>query len=541
MIKVFLVEDEIVVREGIKNSIDWESKGFKFMGEAGDGELAYPIIKNTKPDIVITDIKMPFMDGLELSKLIKSEMPHIKIVILSGYDEFEYAKQAITLGVTEYLLKPISGNQLIKAIIPIRDIILKEKKQQEFLEKFHKEMKDNEQIKQYTFFQNMISSKQAYGKLIEEGKELGLELSAGAYCLILLKIFADEKDTDEYSEKKIQIEEEMAKISEDNPKIIFFNRITEGISFLCMGNDDIEVEEIIKYCINKVIGIIENYKDFTYFMGVGSKEYRLRQLYRSFDGASKAFAYRYFLSKNQVVYCEDVKGYQIPKEIDFDLKSIDTTKLKKRIIEDFLRNGMENEIGHFVEEYFKNLGTKSMESLLFRQYIVMDFYFVSAIFMEQLNYSLEKTEEILGGFQKIHTVVSSLEETKHYLKDLITKVLQCRMISSKKKYQIIIANAKDYILKNYSHEEMSLNMVAASVNFSPSHFSTIFSQETGLTFVEYLTKVRMEKAKELLISRDMRITDVGYEVGYRDSHYFSYLFKKTQGISPKDYRTRTSL
>ena len=179
MIKVFLVEDEIVVREGIKNSIDWESKGFKFMGEAGDGELAYPIIKNTKPDIVITDIKMPFMDGLELSKLIKSEMPHIKIVILSGYDEFEYAKQAITLGVTEYLLKPISGNQLIKAIIPIRDTILKEKKQQEFLEKFHKEMKDNEQIKQYTFFQNMISSKQAYGKLIE-GKELGLELSAGA-------------------------------------------------------------------------------------------------------------------------------------------------------------------------------------------------------------------------------------------------------------------------------------------------------------------------------------------------------------------------
>lgn len=538
MIRVFLVEDEIVVREGIKNSIDWESSGFEFIGEAGDGELAYPMIQNRKPDIVITDIKMPFMDGLELTKLIKREMPHVKVVILSGYDEFEYAKQAITLGVTEYLLKPISGNQLIKSIIPIRDMILKEKRQQEFVEKFRREMKENEQVKQYTFFQNMVSSKQSYVQLIEEGKELGLELSAGAYRLILLKIFADEKDTDEYSEKKIQIEKEVAELAEKNPKIIFFNRMTEGIAFLCTGNDEVELEAVTKFCISQVIGIMERYEGFTYFMGVGTGESRLRELYRSFDGASKAFAYRYFLSKNQVVYCEDMKGYQVPKEIDFDLKAIDTTKLKKRIIENFLRNGMENEIGHFVEEYFKSVGEKNMESLLFRQYIIMDFYFAAAIFMENLNDSREKAEEILGGFQKIQDVVSDMEETKIYLEDLIKTVLKYRTISSEKKYQIIIENAKDYISKHYSHEEISLNTVAASVNISPSHFSTIFSQETGITFIEFLTEVRMEKAKELLLCTNRKVADIGYEVGYRDSHYFSYLFKKTHGISPKDYRMR---
>lgn len=539
MVKVFLVEDEIVVREGIKNSIDWESNGFEFMGEAGDGELAYPMIKNKKPDIVITDIKMPFMDGLELTKLIRKEMSHIKVVILSGYDEFDYAKQAITLGVTEYLLKPISGNQLINSMLPIRDMILKERRQQEFVEKFRKEMKDNEQVKQYTFFQNMVSSKLPYARLIEEGKELGLELSAGAYRLILLKIFSNDKDSDEYSEKKIQMEQEIAGIAKSNPQIIFFNRMTEGISFLCTGNDSMELEAVTKFCINQVIGIIEHYEDFTYFMGVGTEQNRLRELYKSFEGASKAFAYRYFLSKNKVVYCEDMKGYQIPEEMDFDLKAIDTTKLKKRIIENFLRNGLENEISLFVEEYFKSLGEKNMESVLFRQYIVMDFYFAATIFMEQLNYSSEQAEEILGGFQKIQAVISNMEKTKNYLKDLIETVLQYRMISSEKKYQIIIGNAKDYIKKHYSHEDISLNMVAASVNFSPSHFSTIFSQETGITFVEFLTQVRMEKARELLLCTNMRVSDIGYEVGYRDSHYFSYLFKKTQGISPKDYRTRT--
>ena len=116
MIKIFLVEDELIIRNGIKNSIDWEKEGYEFVGEASDGELAYPLIKKTKPDILITDIKMPFMDGLQLSELIKKELPGIKIMILSGYNEFEYAQKAISIGVTDYLLKPVNAEQLMEGI-----------------------------------------------------------------------------------------------------------------------------------------------------------------------------------------------------------------------------------------------------------------------------------------------------------------------------------------------------------------------------------------------------------------------------------------
>ena len=116
MIKVFLVEDEFVIREGIKKNIDWEGHGYQFVGEASDGEIAYPLIKKEKPDIVITDIRMPFMNGLELSKLIKKEMPLTEIIILSGFEEFEYAKEAIKLGVAQYLTKPISGDDLLKEL-----------------------------------------------------------------------------------------------------------------------------------------------------------------------------------------------------------------------------------------------------------------------------------------------------------------------------------------------------------------------------------------------------------------------------------------
>ena len=116
MIKVFLVEDEIVMRNGIKNNIPWEKEGLEFAGEASDGELAYPLIRKVQPDILITDIRMPFMDGLELSELVKKEFPRIKIIILSGYNEFDYAKQAIHIGVTDYLLKPITAAKLLEAV-----------------------------------------------------------------------------------------------------------------------------------------------------------------------------------------------------------------------------------------------------------------------------------------------------------------------------------------------------------------------------------------------------------------------------------------
>lgn len=116
MVKVFLVEDEAIIRHGIRDNIDWASHGFEFAGEAGDGEYAYPLILKAQPDILVTDIKMPFMDGLELSRLVKKALPRTRIIVLSGYNEFEYAKEAIKIGISDYLLKPVSSAGLIDAL-----------------------------------------------------------------------------------------------------------------------------------------------------------------------------------------------------------------------------------------------------------------------------------------------------------------------------------------------------------------------------------------------------------------------------------------
>ena len=136
MVKVFLVEDEAIIRRGIRDHIDWNANGFEFVGEAGDGEYAYPLIMKTKPDILVTDIKMPFMDGLQLSRLVKKALPATKIIILSGYNEFEYAKEAIKIGISDYLLKPVSSAGLIDALKKAADEIREEREKSKLLERY---------------------------------------------------------------------------------------------------------------------------------------------------------------------------------------------------------------------------------------------------------------------------------------------------------------------------------------------------------------------------------------------------------------------
>ena len=178
MIKVFLVEDEKIIRKSIKNNVKWEENGFEFAGEAPDGEMALPMIEKLHPDIVITDIKMPFMDGLELSDILKKKMPKIQIIILSGYGEFDYAKEAIKIGVTDYLTKPVTGEQLLEALNKVKQKLDKKKRQEEDIKKLQKNIKTQMKNMRYQFFGNLIRGKISVSKLMEQGNELGIDLMA---------------------------------------------------------------------------------------------------------------------------------------------------------------------------------------------------------------------------------------------------------------------------------------------------------------------------------------------------------------------------
>lgn len=192
MIKLFLVEDEIVMREGIKKHIPWDAEDIDFVGEAGDGELALPMILEKRPDILITDIKMPFMDGLQLSEIVKKKLPDTRIIILSGYDDFSYAQKAIACGVTQYLLKPVAPGKLLECIRTVRDDILKSRESGEN-DWSALAVKEKKRAAMERFFRSMVIGQQPVAELYEEGAKLGINLSAIGFSVILVRKTDDEK------------------------------------------------------------------------------------------------------------------------------------------------------------------------------------------------------------------------------------------------------------------------------------------------------------------------------------------------------------
>ncbi len=537
MIKVFLVEDEIVIRNGIKNSIEWEKEGYEFAGEAGDGELAYPMILKTRPDILITDIKMPFMDGLELSRLVKQEIPDIKILILSGYDEFEYAKEAIRLQVAEYLLKPISSTKLLEVLKEVTVSIMREREEKELLKKYEEDMRENREYEKDEFLTRILTQNLSVTEILEQGKRLDIDLSARMYNTMLLKISESGEHTDEQEKQKLtEVSARVEEMLGQQKDVYYFRRGAEGWAVLFLAEDAVHMEEEIKKCRDSIRSIIhESPRELEYFGAVGIAVLRLSELKISVEEAERVFAYRYLKEWNQIIGSEESEKI-IEEDSELNVKAIQIDKLDRKITENFLKTGLKGEVIHFIDEYFESFGQKNIQSLLFRQYVTMDIYLTAASVLESLDYNSDELVKRCGDFKDMESVFPTVEQTKDYLKNVIGTTIDLRDAVSKRKYSSLLKNATNYIEQNYDNDEISLNTVAASVNLSPNHFSTIFSREMGKSFVEYLTNVRMEKAKELLRSSTMKTAEIAYAVGYKDAHYFSYLFKKTQKCTPREFR-----
>ena len=537
-IKVFLVEDEMVIRRGIKNSIDWEKEGYIFCGEAIDGELAYPMIIKEKPDILITDIRMPFMDGLELCKLVKKELPNIKILILSGYDEFDYAKEAIRLGVTEYLLKPISSGKLLEALNGVSESIRREKEDKDLVRKYMEEMRENTEHEKQKFFEQMIAGNLSMADALETGKKYEMNLSAGMYNLLLFRFTLGEENR-KSGELLGEAEYAIEKLTERLEYVFEFQRGVEGWAFLLMADNEEQMSERVKELSKDLEEIMKNYSTIAYFGGIGQPVARLRELEESFREAERALAARFTMELNRIISVEDIRMAQNVDTLDdIEITSFGEIEKTRTMLEKFLNNGAEDEIDEFVDVYINELPEENLKSVLMRQYIIMDAYIVMMSFCEKIE-GIEgemqaQSEELKNSMKTSQT----LEEIKNYIRMLLKKIIGVRDTISGRRYSDIIEIAKDQIRKTYMSDEISLNTIAAEVGMSPSYFSSIFSKEMGKTFVEYLTEIRMDRAKELLMCSSMKTSEIGYEVGYKDPHYFSYIFKKTQNCTPKEFRAR---
>ena len=534
MLRVFLAEDETIIRETLRDTVPWARCGYTFVGEAGDGEMALPLIQQTRPDVLITDIRMPFMDGLALSKLVLQEFPQMKVIILSGYDDFEYAQTAIGLGVERYLLKPITKSTLMKVLEEVREKIQGERAQQNYLAQFRQEAQDYEQYARRRFLERVVAGQLSVQEIYEQAEKLDLDLRAKSYNLALVSAMPESGSTSEsYSEPGARIRDGMVAHFLRHPEYILFRWNLTSFAVLLLERQE-NMEAIMDRCVRKVRELYQTFgPELKWYVAMGTPTQRLSALPGCFEEVSRLWAYRHILPEQHILTAQTVSSLTGTGS-DHDLSGLDMNKVSPAMLTGVLQNASAQEIPSFVDEYTHSL-EDALESGPFCQYLMLSARFTATQFVETLGM---EQKEYLGNLSCLGMVGQqiSIDDLKRYLSDILLQAIRLRDRVTGSQYNVQLKQAIRYIDEHYRSEDISLNRVAKEVDLSPNYLSAVFSQEMGTTFVEYLTAKRMEKARELLCSSDLRSGEIAAAVGYKDSHYFSFLFKKTQGCTPRDYR-----
>lgn len=385
MLKVFLVEDESVIRDGLRDKIPWEQYGFRFVGEAADGEMALPMIRKTRPDVLITDIKMPFMDGLSLSKIVSEEFPRTKIVIISGYDDFEYARKAIEVGVDQYLLKPITRLMMKKTLLELKEKIEQDMVQNDYQAQFQSEMHVYEQFSRRRFMERLLGGDMPVQEIYEEASRLSLEITAPCYNLLFF--YLQEKGasvSEERAENFMRKQDEVFHFFLRHPQYILFrwNANCNGV-FVKAEEEQIKdwtekgVEHIRSLCAPE-----EEHLDW--YVATGSPVERLSMLPACYQDVNHYLAYRFIVPNLHILSSATLGDYLTTRE-ENRIEGVESSAMSQEIIRDFLVKGSSNEIHDFVETYLDRI-KEPLKSRMFRAYVVLNIRFTILAYAESIGY-----------------------------------------------------------------------------------------------------------------------------------------------------------
>ncbi len=521
MYKVFIVDDEYRIKERLQNLTDWASTPFVFCGEASDGEMALSQINELKPDIVITDIQMPFMDGLELSSILRSTMPWIQIIIISGYDEFEYAKNALKIGVTDYLLKPIKFEELNRVLEKAIKKINDEKEKSRKLLQMEDRLNSIKSLQKDFLFESLISGKFDKREIIEQYREYGIDLISKYYIVIDVKINC--KTGIDNIEVKTFCKVALEKIA----NILLYYKTPDRMIVVLRSNDEQELIEqafLLSGTIRHSINEIEQHKTI---IGIGNAVSRLSDISRSYMDANKARSFINDMNLDQILYIKDVEKMLSDKAYYTEKNRLDVlSRLEAEEVDGFL---------------FDMFDDDKYEERMHRYHTICNIVFQCNHIVSSLGGDAKDILQDISEEDIVNMVGLERDNLVQDLKRIIIKTIEYRKESSVSKYSEVIWRAKNYIFDHYSNSGLSLNEVAKHVCLSPNHFSMVFSNETQTTFIEFLTKTRIENAKKLLLDTDLKLSIIANHVGYNEPQYFSYIFKKYTKQTPSGFRETKSL
>lgn len=532
MYKLLIVDDEELVRKAIITKLDWTNIGFDTVLEAEDGEEALSISLEQKPDVVLTDIRMPFMDGLELAEKLGKVLPGTKVIILSGHDEFEYAQEAIKIGVLDYILKPIRSAKLTELMERIKKLLDDEKKENEKLQKIRNQLHQSLPLLKERFLNSLINNSVKDTEIRKKLDYLDIKIPGDSFTVCVceidnLNVLADEKSAADMDLLIFSVLNIVAELSETKGTAFndFYNR--QVIVFSGENPGSMKAENDLYSILEGIRENVEKYLKVTVSIGIGSTVRKLKDVSISYKDALYALDYKMFMGKNRVYDIKDL-GYR-QSNIYYPIDKINAvlSTVKQESVE---------EVKKHVDLFFNDLISKKSLSPDNIKIILSELVnSAQRLLMEIKNEEEGSFNMDFGIYEKISRH-DTLEDIKLVISKFLTDICKYIRTVRNNRNLNIIDKAKSCINEYYHLEDLSLNYVADTVSISPGYLSILFRRETDETFIEYLTRVRMEKAKELLRTSSMKAYEVAYKVGYSDPHYFSICFKKYTGCTPSDYK-----
>jgi two-component system response regulator YesN len=549
MYKLILVDDEEDVREGVVREVDWEAIGFEVIEKAENGREALEMVERLQPDVVVTDIQMPFMNGLQLAEAIRERYPTIKLIILTGHDEFEYAQRAIKLHIDEYVLKPFSAQELINALLKVKGQIQEEVAHRENVQLLMEHYRKSMPVLKENFLATLMNRKLPREEVVEKAANYGIEISGKSFVAAVMSI-----DGVLIPEEELENREELSKsvslkYSPDQAlKYFALLNITEEIvdkrrlGLVFMHNDqvvvlsvresenrEIALQETMKV-LEEVRQNVEKYLKFTLTVGIGTVMKDVTKISYSYEDAVLALDYRLILGNNRIISIDDVEMRTVEK-VRFD-------DVKEHALTRCIKVGTNQEIRETMDELFQ--GIEGAVSVKDYQIYLLE---ILTCILKAAKDSNLNVDEVFGDnfipFTEINKF-TSLEEAKKWLAELCASMMNHIATDRQYTYKNLVEMAKDYTKNHYHEGDITINKVCGHLHISAGYFSSIFKKETKMTFVNYLNHIRMEAAKEMLRSTDMKALEIAEKVGYADANYFSFSFRKNVGVSPKEYRNNST-
>ena len=523
--RLILVDDEDEVRGRISSRIS-EDSGFRVVGTAGNGHDALELIDECTPHVVITDIRMPFINGLELAAIIKREYPTIRVAFITGYDEFDYAREAVELGVRSYLTKPLTQGDISGFLTSLKKELDDEFRRNSDLEQMKTRYQDSLPLLIDNYFSTFLSdSGTADGSVIRDLKELGIVLK-GVGVLVVAEVERDEEAPDLFKRESRKGTVRTGMRDVFKRRDIAYNHFMYrgGIVFLLSRTGD-DFRNLLDEALLECVQTSWMYHNTRIDIGVSSDFLGFGELRGAYLEARRALENSQYLSRGRIAYFDELKADPIP--------SVSLSEEGAKAIEHAVRFGSDDELKAVMNAEKAAINGSAGLPADFRLYL-LNLANIAVNFSTSVGADINRLNQ--GDLMETLSGIAKPEQMFDWFDNLIARLreenLNSRVSSSNQSLEAAIS----YMKAHYQDPKLSLEATCGHVGISVSYLSLLFRKNTGLTFVKYLTALRMDRAKELLKYSGDRIIEIAEKCGYKDVYYFSHSFKKHEGISPKQYR-----